>query len=667
MNDMCLKNYVISATRVLALFSAFCLSLSCGKETPVVDSDERSSSLPLEERILIEASATHYINGYTETGSIITFLLSEPFHVASLSRDVETVALERKYLSSMREDPEGIHLVFVDKKTVFLRYQGEVALAFKTSFDTPLTAYPGGSRELPFVVTKAGRGTLDVKVSTEGAVSASCVFDSDNRSGVLSLAFPDEEDAAGGLTMTLTDGIHSSTTALEVKTFRLEVSAEPVLLSYTVGSKALLSYRVETDIPECKLVFTPASGAFFTMEGEYLVVQEDNPAPERRESFLTISEQSGKMRSFQVAVSQKGTPADPGECPVEIPDEALKKALVSVADVDGDSEVSFNEALSVRELDISGHGISDLTGLEAFQNVWKLDARNNNIEDGTIVSSLPGLYWLDLKGNRNLETFDVTGCSLYFEHCEFEITQSLVYFTTRNQIGVTNSSDPSCLHSRHVEDPRQTVGWAGQDELVLMQRHTEGKGYPVVFTGITYLDVDMQDGSFERLMRSAMDLMLKNYLGMDEHAKYLDIYCLKHRAFSRNEYYLNDSECSYDNPRCVETYERFFSDEAALLKSAYQSLSGDEVEEMGMLSFLVECAPSCHPGRFAATFNFTGYYDGQDPFRYGPLVSYFFHRGMDDTDESVYGGLSSQTLEELFKNVPSGEDYKAFLKDIEKR
>ena len=46
------------------------------------------------------------------------------------------------------------------------------------------------------------------------------------------------------------------------------------------------------------------------------------------------------------------------------------------------------------------------------------------------------------------------------------------------------------------------------------------------------------------------------------------------------------------------------------------------------------------------------------------MVTCCLHRGMDDTDEAVYGGLSSQLPEELFLNVPSGEDYDAFLRII---
>ena len=539
-----------------------------------------------------------------------------------------------------------------------------LAIEFPPGMPPVLLGFPGDRREIPFTV-KASPGTpLSVEVSAEGALSVSCAFDPSMQSGVLTLGFPEELDARGMATLSLRDGIRSLTASLETKTYRLEIAADPVLLGPGAGSRAPLVCSVETDLPECRLVLAPAPDAFFAVDGEELVAMEDNSTGRQRDSYVVVSEAGGMMGSLEVRVSQRAFPPSPGEDSVAFRDAVFSAAMVSIADTNGDGEVSLDEALAVREIIVSGKGIADLTGIEAFRNVWKLDVRDNAIEDATILRELPSLYWLDLRGNRNLRTFDVTGCSLYFEHCAFDPAEGLVYYTTRNQVGVTNASDPECLHSRHEEDSRRTSDWSSQDELVLMRRHTKGDGYPAVFTGVSYIDVDMQDGSFERLMRRAMQLMLENYSGMDVYGDYLDIYCVKHKSPSRNEYYLRDAECRFDNPACVETYQRFLSGEVGLLKSTYHSFYGNAPVEMGMLSFLVECAPSGHPGRFAATLNFTGYYDDEDPFRYGPMVSLYLHRGMDEGDESVYGGLSSQTLEQLFRNTPSGGDYEAFLRII---
>ena len=539
-----------------------------------------------------------------------------------------------------------------------------MAIEFPPGLPPVLLGYPGDRRELPFIVKASPGNSLSVEVSTDGALSVSCAFDPSMQSGVLTLGYPEEQDARGRATLSLRDRTRSLTASLETKTYRLEIVADPVLLGPGTGSRAPLVCSVETDLPECSLVFAPAPEAFFAVDGEELVAMEDNLTGGQRDSYVVVSEAGGMMGSLEVRVSQRAFPPSPGEDSVAFRDAAFSAAMVSIADANGDGEVSLDEALAVREIIVPGKGIADLTGIEAFRNVWKLDARDNAIREASVLKELPGLYWLDLRGNSDLKTFDVTGCSLYFEHCAFDLAEGLVYYTTRNQVGVTNASDPECLHSRHEEDSRRTFDWSGQDELVLMRHHTKGDGYPAVFTGVCYIDVDMQDGSFERVMRRAAELMLESYPGMNVYGDYLDIYCVKHKSPSRNEYYLRDAECRFDNPACVETYQRFLSDETSLLKSIYRSLYGNTPVEMGMLSFLVECAPSGHPGRFAATLNFTGYYDDEDPFRYGPVVSLYLHRGMDDADESVYGGLSSQTLEQLFRNTPSGEDYDAFLRII---
>lgn len=651
------------AARMLAVSAAVCLSLSCDKDTPVMVPEEPSYVPPLEEKILLTASATHFISGYTEKDRKVTFLFSEPFHFDSIPDDIEQVTLDWRDLLSLVDGQDGVRLTFTDRKTALLRYQNEVALELDGCPEGTVLDYLGASRAIPFSVTKSGRGTLSVSTATEGSLVATCEWNPEGKSGTLILTLPPVQDASGRVTLSLTDGTHSASVTLETKTYRFRVEAEPVVLGSIGGSKAPLEYRLDTDIRDCKLTFTPEADAFFSLEDSYLIALEDNPLHEMRQSRLVISESGGKMDPFFVEVRQKAAPVSPGERPVVFRDEAFEKAMVEAADRNGDGEVSFNEALEVREIGISGKGVSDLTGLEAFRNVWKVDARDNAIGDATVLGNLPLLHWLDLKGNRTLWTFDVTGCTLYFEHCEFEVTEDLVYYTLRNQIGVTNYSDPGCAHSRHVEDTRETVDWTSQDEIVLMQSHVKGRGYPVVFTGVSYLDADMKDGSFERLMRRAMQLMLENYPYMDEYGDYLDFYCVKHKTRSRNEYYIPDAECRLDNPACVATYGRFLADETTLLKSVYRTFyGGDAPVEMGMLALLIESTPSSHPARFAATLNFTGWYDDEDPFRYGPVVTYCLHRGMDDTDESVYGGLSSQLPEELFRSVPSGEDYEAFLR-----
>ena len=116
------------AARILAVSATVCLSLSCDKDTPIVVPEEPSYVPPLEEKILLAASATHFINGYTEKDKKVTFLFSEPFHFDSIPDDIEQVTLDWQHLLSLVDGQDGVRLTFMDRKTAFLRYQNEVAL-----------------------------------------------------------------------------------------------------------------------------------------------------------------------------------------------------------------------------------------------------------------------------------------------------------------------------------------------------------------------------------------------------------------------------------------------------------------------------------------------------------------------------------------------------------
>ena len=154
------------AARILAVSAVVCLSLSCDKDTPVVVPEEPSYVPPLEEKILLAASATQFISGYTEKDRKVTFLFSEPFHFDSLPEDIEQVTLDWKDLLSLVDGQDGVRLTFTDRKTALLRYQNEVALELDGCPEGTVLDYPGASRAIPFSVTKSGRGTLSVSTAT---------------------------------------------------------------------------------------------------------------------------------------------------------------------------------------------------------------------------------------------------------------------------------------------------------------------------------------------------------------------------------------------------------------------------------------------------------------------------------------------------------------------
>lgn len=77
---------------------------------------------------------------------------------------------------------------------------------------------------------------------------------------------------------------------------------------------------------------------------------------------------------------------------VEIPDTAFLYVLIEQGvDINEDSLISDEEAVTITSLDVSGCGINDLTGIEAFVNLKALLCYSNNLDS------------LDLSNNAALE------------------------------------------------------------------------------------------------------------------------------------------------------------------------------------------------------------------------------------------------------------------------
>ena len=96
--------------------------------------------------------------------------------------------------------------------------------------------------------------------------------------------------------------------------------------------------------------------------------------------------------------------------PVNIPDNAFLNALIAEGvDSDNNKVISYEEAESVRILDLHNKGISDLTGIEAFINLDTLICRDNNLTKLDVTGNTALLY-LDVDGN-NLDSLDVTNNS----------------------------------------------------------------------------------------------------------------------------------------------------------------------------------------------------------------------------------------------------------------
>ena len=267
-----------------------------------------------------------------------------------------------------------------------------------------------------------------------------------------------------------------------------------------------------------------------------------------------------------------------------------------------------------------------------------------------MLKELRYLYWLDLKGNMNLKTFDVTGCSVYFEHCEFEATPQLLYYTTRQQVQVTNTSDWFCKHSKHVIDPDVTTDWSRQEELTLVRKHTKGKGYPFVFTGWGFIQKDIDDGSYERFLNDAIRLMIELNPRTAEYVEYIDFYTLLYIRPNRNEYILCNEQTDAEVKEIMAWVEK---NQGALFDKWYKNfVPGGEEKKMTMLFF------NLNPD--SRTFNSSmkgldlspeGWYTHTSP---GGNFLYNMHRQIGSDKEESYSQGNSRTLYQQIKKWAEG-------------
>ena len=84
---------------------------------------------------------------------------------------------------------------------------------------------------------------------------------------------------------------------------------------------------------------------------------------------------------------------------IQFPDSNLKSAVLEILGKNSDDEVTINEAESVKFLNLSNKGITNLEGLQYFKNLNHLQLHQNEIKDLTALSTLTNLQILALSDN----------------------------------------------------------------------------------------------------------------------------------------------------------------------------------------------------------------------------------------------------------------------------
>ena len=151
------------------------------------------------------------------------------------------------------------------------------------------------------------------------------------------------------------------------------------------------------------LTITPTSGKADSKMDVEITISANTETTARNAFFTVISADISK----QVDIYQEGkeeTPFIPG---IEIADAKFKQYLLENFDLNGDGEISSEEAEAVTFMDCSGMEIESLGGLEFFVNLDTLYCANNLLTS-IDVSKNVRLVLFDCSFNR-LQSLDVSG------------------------------------------------------------------------------------------------------------------------------------------------------------------------------------------------------------------------------------------------------------------
>ncbi len=429
-----------------------------------------------------------------------------------------------------------------------------IQVDLKSNIDTAV--FRGERIRIPFHI----KSSKDVTVSLDRTenLDATLSYDPASHSGEAVLTLPFGKDN-GSTFISIRNGV-----PVEGKNIYVHITPRERVISLPDFDGVIppeggdVEVRIETNLPSERIDFRyPEWMSAEIKDRKVILSTGKNLSFERNSGILVISDKMSEASECRIEIIQEWIGHDKtGEGYVTFHDKALLGGLIETWDKDGDRALSTEEAEAVTEIILPGRGIRDITGIGQLKRLEKIDLRDNMIEDATELRELYYLHWLDLKGNMSLRTFDVTGCCVYFDHCDYELTEDLLYHTNSSQIGVSGAGSPDNFklfdvygpnytpgaptHSHHVVDDYPTTDWSEHDRMIKIRdrkRQPVVNGVPkeiaFVIIGYGFIDRDIKDGSYERMAREFDRVVRENY---GEVWDMVDVYLLTHLYPSRMHY-----------------------------------------------------------------------------------------------------------------------------------
>ncbi|MCZ4318493.1 T9SS type A sorting domain-containing protein [Aequorivita viscosa] len=196
---------------------------------------------------------------------------------------------------------------------------------------------------------------------------------------------------------------------------------------------------------------------------------------------------------------------------VNIPDANFKNALLNhnpVIDTNGDGEIQVSEAEAVSVLNLYNKNISDLTGVEAFANIYRLDCHVNLLTQLDISENIELLY-LDVSVNslstldltNNLQLIDLDCSDNQFTSLDISNNSSLTdLYCERNMLTSLNiSQNPSLINLSCGQNPLSSLDVSQNLNLEFLNVYTTQLSDIDVSNNINLIDLNLSDNQLTSL------------------------------------------------------------------------------------------------------------------------------------------------------------------------
>ncbi len=506
-----MKRYIYTILAALTLLAAMSAFHSCKKPveidiTPVNNGNNNgqntnppASQTPADVTLLIEAGKACEFNGYTSTAEAAVFYFDTD------KDEWKEISVKNENIKKIDDSEETCTVTFTNNESVELKYQNAVTLSLEK--ETEISGYPGEEEEIAFSIIKRGRGLDKISVSAEGCITIAD-FNETTGEGTAKAVYPVEAGTTATGTVIITDGINKSIYNIKAKTYYFDVTASDIVLDGNAGSKVDVTYTVNTDIPEYEVTLTLEENVPFVLSENSVSSTEENHTGSDIVARLYIGENSGKMTPKVITVTQTTLGPQAKEGCVPFTDWEMKNACLAVADKDNDGEISYEEALAVKVLDISGKNVNNLDGLEYFKKIEQLDCRNNNIKEVNLddIESYSRLKKIHLENNPLIDIPNVGGC---YAGPSFECYHT---YTIGGYI--------TGIYTKTKYYESKDFSHNG---IKTIQKHTEDKGIHLFLYSWGFLDKDYESGAAEEYAKAQMDTLF-SYEPFKSLRGYFDIY-----------------------------------------------------------------------------------------------------------------------------------------------